>query len=119
MIAVIFELEPKHDQKEAYFSAAESLKPLLKNIDGFISIERFQSVSSPNHYLSLSFWKNEEAVAAWRNHELHRTVQHKGREDIFLDYRLRVASVLRDYSMTDRQQVPSDSADYMNSLNSQ
>lgn len=109
MIAVIFELEPKTEEKTTYFDIAKSLKPLLEEIDGFISIERFQSLNTPSRYLSLSFWRDESAVLAWRNQELHRIAQQKGRAEIFLDYRLRVASVQRDYSLNNREQVPSDS----------
>ena len=110
MIAVIFELEPKTDQRKAYFSIAEDLKPFVEKIDGFLSIERFQSVQNPDKYLSLSFWRDEEALKAWRNLFEHREAQKFGRTKIFQDYRLRVASVVRDYGMTKREQAPEDSA---------
>jgi heme-degrading monooxygenase HmoA len=109
MIAVIFEAQPHPDRKDAYLDAAASLRPLLANIDGFISIERFESLSQPGHLLSLSFWRDEAAVRAWRNVELHRRIQAAGRASIFTDYRLRVAEVLRDYGMNDRAQAPEDS----------
>ena len=109
MIAVIFEVQPHTDRKSAYLDAAASLRPLLERIDGFISIERFESVTTPGNMLSLSFWRDEEAVARWRNLEAHRAVQDAGRRSIFADYRLRVAHVLRDYSMDDRRQAPADS----------
>jgi heme-degrading monooxygenase HmoA len=109
MIAVIFEVLPRPDRRDAYFAAAESLRPLLEQIDGFISIERFQSVATPEKVLSLSFWRDEEAVRQWRNLEEHRRVQEAGRESIFADYRLRVAEVMRDYGMTERAQAPADS----------
>jgi len=106
MIAVIFELTPKAEFRDAYFDIAADLRPLLKDIDGFISVERFQSLSDPDKYLSLSFWRDETAVSAWRRLEKHRSAQTKGRSDIFKTYRLRVASVVRDYGMEDRAQVP-------------
>ena len=109
MIAVIFELEPQSDEKETYFNIAESLRPLLNEIDGFISIERFQSLREPSCYLSLSFWRDEASVKEWRNKEGHRMAQKRGRTEIFVDYRLRIASVQRDYSMTNREQAPLDS----------
>jgi len=109
MIAVIFEVTPDVDRKDAYLSAAAELRPLLDKIDGFISIERFESLTEPGKILSLSFWRDEEAVEQWRNLPQHRRVQQAGRQSIFADYRLRVASVLRDYGMTDREQAPADS----------
>lgn len=109
MIAVIFELEPKSEQKKAYFSIAEELKPFVEKIDGFLSIERFQSVQNPDKFLSLSFWRDEEAVTAWRNLFEHREAQKIGRTKIFQDYRIRVADVVRDYGMTIREQAPEDS----------
>ena len=109
MIAVIFEALPRPDRKDAYFAAAESLRPLLEKIDGFISIERFESVADPGKVLSLSFWRDEEAVRHWRNLEEHRRVQRAGRESIFADYRLRVAWVIRDYGLEARDEAPADS----------
>ena len=109
MIAVIFEVQPRHDQKDAYLQAARELGPLLAGVDGFISIERFESLASPGKLLSLSFWRDDEAVSRWRNHGLHREVQSLGRDSIFLDYRLRVANVLRDYGLHEREQAPDDS----------
>jgi len=106
MIAVIFELTPKSRHKEEYFQLAASLKQSLAVVDGFISIERFQSLADQNRYLSLSFWRDETAVQIWREQLCHRSAQQQGREYIFSDYRLRVASVLRDYSLEDREQVP-------------
>ena len=109
MIAVIFEARPRPERKDAYFAAAESLGPLLQDIDGFISIERFESVANPGKVLSLSFWRDEEAVRQWRNLEEHRRVQRAGRESVFADYRLRVAAVIRDYGMKERGAAPADS----------
>jgi heme-degrading monooxygenase HmoA len=109
MIAVIFEGEPHPGRTQAYLDAAATLRPLLADIDGFISIERFYSLTSPGKILSLSFWRDEAAVREWRNLEPHRRVQVSGREGIFADYRLRVAQVLRDYGMEDRAQAPEDS----------
>lgn len=109
MIAVIFEVQPHADQGDAYLQAAERLRPLLSQMDGFISIERFQSLTSPGKILSLSFWRDEAAVRGWRNAAEHRLVQTLGRELVFESYRLRVAQVLRDYGMGDREQAPEDS----------
>jgi len=109
MIAVIFEAQPHDDQQQAYLSIAATLRPELETIDGFISIERFESLSQPGKILSLSFWRDEAAVQAWRNQEAHREVQAAGRAGIFATYRLRVAQVLRDYGMDERAEAPADS----------
>lgn len=109
MIAVIFEAEPADGQMQAYLDLAAGLRPQLDGIDGFISIERFQSLTNPKRLLSLSFWRDEAAVSQWRTLEPHRRVQAAGRDHIFRDYRLRVASVLRDYSLNSRAEVPDDS----------
>ena len=109
MIAVIFEVEPAEGCRESYLGIAADLKPLLETIDGFISVERFQSITDPGKLLSLSFWRDEEAVKAWRNREEHRRAQRAGRGGIFAGYRLRIAHVVRDYGMDDRAQVPDDS----------
>ena len=106
MIAVIFEAVPREGHRDTYFSLAGALRPGLADIDGFISIERFQSLSEPGKILSLSLWRDEAAVARWRRFEAHRAAQRAGRETIFQDYRLRVAQVLRDYGMHDRAQAP-------------
>jgi len=109
MIAVIFEVEPREGYRDAYLEIAASLRPLLEEIDGFISIERFESLSRPGRILSLSFWRDEEAVRAWRNLPSHRATQGHGRAGIFRDYRLRVASVIRDYGLNEREEAPADS----------
>jgi heme-degrading monooxygenase HmoA len=109
MIAVIFEAVPHPDKRNAYLDAAASLRPELEKIDGFVSIERFESLVSPGKILSLSYWRDEEAVRQWRNLEAHRRIQAEGRKSIFADYRLRVAHVLRDYGLNDREQAPDDS----------
>jgi len=109
MIAVIFEVVPAEGRKDMYLDIASKLKPLLADIDGFISIERFQSLVDDKKVLSLSFWRDEKAIKAWRNLESHRFAQERGREDIFSDYRIRVASVERDYGLNNRKQAPSDS----------
>jgi heme-degrading monooxygenase HmoA len=111
MIAVIFEVVPGPGMMSAYLDTAATLRPLLDDIDGFISIERFQSLSDPGRILSLSFWRDEEAVRQWRNLAEHRAAQSAGREGVFADYRLRVAAVMRDYGMNDRKEVPADSRD--------
>ena len=109
MIAVIFEVMPKAEHKQEYLDIAASLRPLLDEIDGFISIERFQSLSDPGKLLSLSFWRDETAIAQWRQLEAHRMAQTRGRASVFDDYRLRIAGVIRDYGMFDRTQAPADS----------
>ena len=108
-MAVIFEVWPADGRKQAYLDIAASLRPELERIDGFISIERFQSLGDETKILSLSFWRDEQAVQVWRNVEHHRQAQKAGREGVFRDYRLRVASVLRDYGMTERAEAPADS----------
>jgi heme-degrading monooxygenase HmoA len=109
VIAVIFEAVPNPDQRNTYLDAAAVLRPELDKIDGFISIERFESLVTPGKILSLSFWRDDEAVQRWRNLEAHRRIQAAGRKSIFADYRLRVAQVLRDYGLKDRTQAPEDS----------
>jgi heme-degrading monooxygenase HmoA len=109
MIAVIFEVMPADGRKQEYLDIAKSLRPNLDSIDGFISIERFESIYTPGKILSLSFWRDEEAVRQWRNTEEHRAAQWLGRESVFQDYRLRVVQVIRDYGMHDREEAPTDS----------
>lgn len=110
MIAVIFEVEPAEGRKDDYLSIAANLRPMLEEIDGFISIERFQSLTNPGRILSLSFFRDEDAVKAWRTTEEHRQAQSAGRGGIFTSYRLRIASVVRDYGLTERrEQAPDDS----------
>lgn len=109
MIAVLFEVWPADGLMQEYLDIAAALRPELERIDGFISIERFESLSQPGKLLSLSFWRDEAAVTAWRDLESHRTAQARGRQGVFRDYRLRVASVVRDYGLSDREQAPADS----------
>jgi heme-degrading monooxygenase HmoA len=109
MIAVIFEVWPKPGQKQQYLDLAAELRPLLSTIEGFISIERFESLYEPGKMLSLSFFRDEAAVSQWRNLEAHRIAQAKGRAEVFSNYRLRIASVIRDYGMSDRESAPADS----------
>jgi heme-degrading monooxygenase HmoA len=109
VIAVIFEVQPAEGKRDAYLGIAANLRPLLDGIDGFISIERFQSLADPNRILSLSFWRDEDAVKAWRNTEEHRQAQQAGRGGIFAGYRLRIAHVVRDYGLTERDEAPADS----------
>jgi heme-degrading monooxygenase HmoA len=111
-IAVIFEVIPIEGKKQDYLDIATALKPELEKIDGFISIERFQSLTHPEKILSLSFWRDETAIQHWRNLELHRDAQVKGRQYIFKDYHLRIADVVRDYGMFDRREAPADSRQY-------
>lgn len=110
MIAVIFEVLPADGRKGDYMARAERLKSELEQMDGFISVERFQSLTDPDKLLSLSFWRDEIAVTGWRCHVGHRATQKAGRNGIFRDYRLRVAAVVRDYAMAERRdQAPTDS----------
>lgn len=109
MIAVIFEVYPAEGKTQQYLDIAAELKPLLSEIDGFISIERFASLTEEGKVLSLSFWRDEQAITDWRQLETHRTAQQQGREGVFANYRLRVAEVSRDYGMAERQQAPVDS----------
>ena len=114
MIAVIFEVIPNEGKWQEYLDIAANLRPELDKIEGFISIERFQSINNPGKVLSLSFWKDEESIKQWRNLEIHRNAQSKGREEIFKDYHLRIADVNRDYGMFDRKETPKDSNDFHN-----
>ena len=109
MLAVIFEVETKPDQRQDYLDLAAELRPLLAEQPGFISIERFQSLTQPGKILSLSFWQDEAAIQAWRQRDEHRLAQTAGREEVFSHYRLRVAQVLRDYGLNEREQAPADS----------
>lgn len=109
MIAVIFEVQPSSDGRQAYLDLAAHLRAALQAIDGFISVERFESLSTPGKLLSLSFWRDEEAVARWRALPPHRQAQAAGRAGVFADYRLRVATVQRDYGLHARDQAPADS----------
>jgi heme-degrading monooxygenase HmoA len=109
MIAVIFEVEPSPGCRQAYLDTAAALRPLLEGIDGFVSVERFESLTQPGKILSLSIWRDEEAVARWRQLDEHRAAQDAGRHSLFANYRLRVANVLRDYGMHERAQAPRDS----------
>jgi heme-degrading monooxygenase HmoA len=108
MIAVIFEVRPRDGQQAAYLELAAALRPALAQVEGFISIERFESLSEPGRILSLSFWRDEMAVRQWREYADHRAAQRAGQDTVFQDYRLRVATVVRDYGMTDRSQAPVD-----------
>lgn len=109
MIAIIFEVHPADGHKDQYLDIAAAMRPLAEQIDGFISVERFQSLMDPTKLLSISFWEDEAAVARWRNLEKHRRAQEKGRGGVFDDYRLRVAHVIRDYGMFERDEAPGDS----------
>ncbi len=109
MIAVIFEVEPAPGQLLAYLDIAAALRPRLDAIDGFLSIERFESLTRPGRILSLSFWRDEAAIQEWRRLEDHRDAQSAGRAGMFTDYRIRVASVIRDYGLNERDGAPPDS----------
>lgn len=109
MIAVIFEVTPAAGRAQEYFDLAAGLRGELEKADGFISIERYESLSTSGKFVSLSFWRDEQAVRTWRNLPQHRAAQAKGRGGIFAEYRLRVAQVLRDYTMIERAEAPRDS----------
>jgi heme-degrading monooxygenase HmoA len=109
MIAVIFEVVPAPGKRQEYLDLAAQLRPELDKLDGFVSIERFASLSDESKILSLSFWRDEDAVKRWRNLESHRAAQARGRGGVFAQYRLRVAGVLRDYGMSERKEAPLDS----------
>ena len=113
MLAVIFEVIPTSEGKAEYLRIAAELRTLLEDIDGLISIERFQSLTDEHKILSLSFWKDEASISAWRNLMEHRQAQQEGRNSLFSSYRIRVAEICRDYSSTDRQQAPGDSNDIL------
>lgn len=109
MIAVIFEVWPSAGGRQHYLDLAAALRPLLDSVDGFISIERFSSLSDPGKLLSLSFFRDEAALAQWRQLEAHRAAQCAGRAGVFDNYRLRIAGVLRDYGLNERLEAPGDS----------
>ena len=109
MIAVIFEVFPHKDRRDDYLDMAAKMRPLVDRIDGFLSVERFQSLTNPDKLLSISFFRDETALDEWRKLTAHRSAQRAGREKIFQDYRLRIAHVMRDYGMFDRDEAPGDS----------
>lgn len=109
MIAVIFEVEPEEGRAGDYLGIAADLRPLLDGIEGFISVERFESLSQPGKFVSLSFWDDEAAVKQWRNTAEHRQAQAAGRAGILRGYRLRIAHVVRDYGLEERAEAPADS----------
>ena len=109
MIAIIFEVTPKSDKKADYLELAAEMRPMIEEVDGFISVERFQSFTNPEKLLSISFFEDEAAVDRWRKLAAHRKVQSKGRREIFDDYSIKVLQVLRNYGMTDREEAPKDS----------
>ncbi|MBO6882612.1 MAG: antibiotic biosynthesis monooxygenase [Marivita sp.] len=109
MIAIIFEVMPAEGQKDTYLDIAATMRPMVEQVEGFISVERFQSLTNPDKLLSISFFEDEDAVHRWRKLAAHRNAQSNGRNGIFSDYRLRVCHVMRDYGMFDRDQAPEDS----------
>jgi heme-degrading monooxygenase HmoA len=109
MIAVIFEVTPRDGEQSTYFDIAAGLREELQTIDGFISVERFESLTTQGKFLSLSFWRDEAAVKAWRTRSSHREAQSRGRASVFSDYRLRVAQIVRDYGLNERHEAPADS----------
>ena len=106
MMTVIFEVEPHNGKAQEYLDIAARLRPELEKSDGFISVERFESIYRPGKYVSISYWRDADAVRAWRTHTEHQQAQAKGRQEIFADYRIRVAQVVRDYGIYDRAEAP-------------
>lgn len=115
MLAVIFEVKPSLEGKQEYLTIAGQLKKFLEDREGFISIERFQSLVDEEKILSLSFWENEQAIKSWRNEFEHRMAQQRGKQVLFESYRIRVAQVVRDYSHIERSQAPADSKQLLDS----
>ena len=109
MIAIIFEVFPKSSKKDEYLRLAAEMRSLVDQIEGFISVERFQSITNPNKLLSISLFDNEAAVEEWRNLSAHRKMQSKGRKELFEDYDIKFVQVLRNYSMLERKEAPTDS----------
>lgn len=109
MIAIIFEVIPAEGRKDEYLDIAATMRSMVEQVEGFISVERFQSLTNPDKLLSISFFEDEDAVERWRQLSAHRSAQSKGRAGVFKDYQLRVAHVLRDYGMFDREEAPKDS----------
>ena len=109
MIAVIFEFTPIEGRFADYKALAEGLADDVSEAEGFISIERFESITATGKFVSLQFWRDEDCVRKWRNLQKHREAQKKGRGGIFESYRLRIAQVVRDYTMDERAQAPADS----------
>ena len=109
MIAVIFEVTPREGERQPYLDLAAEMRPLAEAVDGFISVERFESLTTPGKLLSLSIWRDEAALDEWRRLEKHREMQSLGRNRLFSGYRLRIAGVIRDYGMAERDQAPADS----------
>ncbi|HEY7239345.1 MAG TPA: antibiotic biosynthesis monooxygenase [Burkholderiales bacterium] len=109
MIAVIFEFTPAAGRFPDYMELVGTLKADLDQADGFISLERFESITTKGKFVSLQFWRDEESVRKWRILQRHREAQKRGRAGIFESYRLRIASVVRDYTMDERAQAPADS----------
>ncbi len=109
MIAVLFEAWPAEGRMDHYFQRAAGLRADLDRIDGFLTVERFQSLAEPGKLLSLSFWRDEAAILAWRTLPTHRSAQGEGRTGMFADYRLRIGPIERDYGLRDRAQAPHDS----------
>lgn len=112
MVAIIFEVMPNEGRRQEYLNIAAALRPVLEKMDGFVSVERFESLTEPGKLLSLSFWRDEASVRKWRELDVHRAAQERGRASVFRDYRLRVASVVRDYGMSERAEAPADSVHF-------
>jgi len=106
MFVVIFEIQPKPGREQEYLELAASLRPEVEQMEGFVSVERFSSLATPGKLVSISFWRDEEAVKRWREHTRHHLAQLSGRAQIFTDYRITVAEIERQYGMFERGQAP-------------
>lgn len=102
MIVVVFQVTMREERAADYFDLAAALRPELETIDGFLSVERFESLATPGKYVSISFWRDMDAVTAWREQERHRLAQLRGKAEIFADFRITVAEAVRDYRMAER-----------------
>ncbi|HJA07813.1 MAG TPA: antibiotic biosynthesis monooxygenase [Candidatus Mailhella merdigallinarum] len=108
-IVVLFEVTPTAEGRQRYLELAASLKKLLAEAKGFIRAERFSSLTEEGKLLSMNLWESEDDVDAWRNTLDHRISQMEGRNKLFKKYTITVASVIREYGNTSREQAPSDS----------
>lgn len=102
MIVVVFQVTMREGQEQRYFDLAAELRPELEKIEGFVSVERFQSLATPGKYVSLSFWRDEEAVRRWRSQGAHRIAQELGKKEIFADFRISIGHLVRDYTLAER-----------------
>lgn len=96
MFSVIFEVQPRVDQWDAYLANAAMLRPELTQVVGFVDNIRYKSLTRDGWILSLSDWRDEKAVVRWRTAMRHHEVQDLGRSEILINYHLRVGQVTAD-----------------------